>query len=377
MLILEHEGQAALSEMGEFVPDPDGAISQAEPDEPLAHSPVVSIPIDGQWQDFPSAAAAEQAAYADFKATNHRNAQNFRITDDNLGAGGAKAKYQANINAIRLLKHLEAEGLQASPEQQEILSRYVGWGGLPDAFDESKQNWAAEFRELRELLTPEEYTAARASTLNAHYTSPTVIQAIYEAVGNMGFQTGNILEPSMGVGNFFGMLPENMRGNRLYGVELDSITGRIAKQLYPKANITIAGFETTDRRDFFDLAVGNVPFGQYKVNDPAYNNSVPNCQQHCCAPRSNGSGHILPKERDHSFGHCISCQPNGAADVRSVDSRRTTRHLSFLQIHLIPAPVSSWHRGFSYKGVIHGNHTADAAACRQRAYCRNRNRRNH
>ncbi|MFQ9103716.1 MAG: LPD11 domain-containing protein [Oscillospiraceae bacterium] len=271
MLILEHEGQAALSEMGEFVPDPDGAISQTEPDEPPAHSPAVSIPIDGQWQDFPSAAAAEQAAYADFKAASHRNAQNFRITDDNLGAGGAKAKYQANINAIRLLKHLEAEGLQASPEQQEILSRYVGWGGLPDAFDESKQNWAAEFRELRELLTPEEYTAARASTLNAHYTSPTVIQAIYEAVGNMGFQTGNILEPSMGVGNFFGMLPENMRGSRLYGVELDSITGRIAQQLYPKANITIAGFETTDRRDFFDLAVGNVPFGQYKVNDPAYN----------------------------------------------------------------------------------------------------------
>ena len=271
MLILEHEGQAALSEMGEFVPDPDGAISQAEPDEPPAHSPAVSIPIDGQWQDFPSAAAAEQAAYADFKAASHRNAQNFRITDDNLGAGGAKAKYQANINAIRLLKHLEAEGLQASPEQQEVLSRYVGWGGLPDAFDESKQNWAAEFRELRELLTPEEYTAARASTLNAHYTSPTVIQAIYEAVGNMGFQPGNILEPSMGVGNFFGMLPENMRGSRLYGVELDSITGRIAQQLYPKANITIAGFETTDRRDFFDLAVGNVPFGQYKVNDPAYN----------------------------------------------------------------------------------------------------------
>lgn len=185
----------------------------------------------------PQRAAAEQAAYADFKATNHRNAQNFRITDDNLGAGGAKAKYQANINAIRLLKHLEAEGLQASPEQQEVLSRYVGWGGLPDAFDESKQNWAAEFRELRELLTPEEYTAARASTLNAHYTSPTVIQAIYEAVGNMGFQPGNILEPSMGVGNFFGMLPENMRGSRLYGVELDSITGRIAQQLYPKANI--------------------------------------------------------------------------------------------------------------------------------------------
>ena len=270
-LILEHEGQAALSEMGELIPDPDDAISQAEPDEPPAHSPAVSILIDGQWQEFPSASAAEKASYADFKAASHREAQNFRITDDDLGAGGAKAKFQANLNAIQLLKHLEAEGLQASPEQQQVLSRYVGWGGLPDAFDASKPSWASEYQALKAAFTPEEYTAARASTLNAHYTSPTVIRAIYEAVGNMGFQTGNILEPSMGIGNFFGMLPENMRGSRLYGVELDSITGRIAKQLYPKANITIAGFETTDRRDFFDLAVGNVPFGQYKVNDPAYN----------------------------------------------------------------------------------------------------------
>ena len=270
-LILEHEGQAALSEMGELIPDPDDAISQAEPDEPPAHSPAVSILIGGQWQEFPSASAAEKASYADLKAASHRNAQNFRITDDDLGAGGAKAKFQANLNAIQLLKHLEAEGLQASPEQQQVLSRYVGWGGLPDAFDASKPSWASEYQALKAAFTPEEYTAARASTLNAHYTSPTVIRAIYEAVGNMGFQTGNILEPSMGIGNFFGMLPENMRGSRLYGVELDSITGRIAKQLYPKANITIAGFETTDRRDFFDLAVGNVPFGQYKVNDPAYN----------------------------------------------------------------------------------------------------------
>ena len=270
-LILEHEGQAALSEMGEFVPDPDDVVSQAEPDEPPTHRPAVSIPIDGQWQEFPIVSTAEKASYTDFKAASHRNAQNFRITDDDLGAGGAKAKFQANLNAIQLLKHLEAEGLQASPEQQQVLSRYVGWGGLPDAFDENKPGWASEYQELKAALTPEEYTAARASTLNAHYTSPTVIRAIYEAVGNMGFQTGNILEPSMGIGNFFGILPENMRGSRLYGVELDSITGRIAKQLYPKANITIAGFETTDRRDFFDLAVGNVPFGQYKVNDPAYN----------------------------------------------------------------------------------------------------------
>ena len=270
-LILEQEGRAALSEMGEFVPDFDDAISQAEIDEPPAHRPAVSIPVDGEWQGFPSVAAAEQAAYADFKAASHRDAQNFHITDDALGVGGAKAKFRANMAAIRLLQELEFEGLQASPEQQEILSRYVGWGGLADAFDESKDNWKDEFAELYATLSPEEYAAARASTLNAHYTSPTVIKAIYEAVGNMGFQTGNILEPSMGVGNFFGCLPEQMQGSKLYGVELDSITGRIAKQLYPKADITIAGFETTDRKDFYDLAVGNVPFGQYQVNDRAYN----------------------------------------------------------------------------------------------------------
>ena len=198
-------------------------------------------------------------------------AENFRITDDNLGIGGAKAKFRANMAAINLLKELEFEGAQATPEQQEILSRYVGWGGLADAFDESKDNWKDEFAELYAALSPEEYAAARASTLNAHYTSPTVIKAIYEAVGSMGFQTGNILEPAMGVGNFFGLLPQEMQGSRLYGVELDSITGRIAKQLYPKADITVAGFETTDRRDFFDLAIGNVPFGQYQVNDRAYN----------------------------------------------------------------------------------------------------------
>ena len=198
-------------------------------------------------------------------------AENFCITDDNLGIGGAKAKFRANMAAINLLKELEFEGAQATPKQQEILSRYVGWGGLADAFDESKDNWKDEFAELYTALSPEEYAAARASTLNAHYTSPTVIKAIYEAVGTMGFQTGNILEPAMGVGNFFGLLPQEMQGSRLYGVELDSITGRIAKQLYPKADITVAGFETTDRRDFFDLAIGNVPFGQYQVNDRAYN----------------------------------------------------------------------------------------------------------
>lgn len=199
------------------------------------------------------------------------SAENFRITDEDLGMGGAKVKFRRNMDAITTLKTIESEGRQATREEQEILSRYVGWGGLPDAFDDSKPGWASEYQELIAALTPAEYEAARASTLNAHYTSPTVIRAIYEAVGNMGFQTGNILEPSMGIGNFFGMLPEEMQNSRLYGVELDSITGRIAQQLYPKANITVAGFETTDHRDFFDLAVGNVPFGQYKVNDPAYN----------------------------------------------------------------------------------------------------------
>lgn len=197
--------------------------------------------------------------------------ENFHITDDHLGEGGAKTKFRRNMDAINLLKELEFEGRQATPKEQEILSQYVGWGGLADAFDESKPNWANEFQELYTTLSPEEYEAARSSTLNAHYTSPTVIKAIYEAVGNMGFQTGNILEPAMGVGNFFGLLPEEMQKSRLYGVELDSITGRIAKQLYPNADITVAGFETTNRRDFFDLAVGNVPFGQYQVNDRAYN----------------------------------------------------------------------------------------------------------
>ena len=198
-------------------------------------------------------------------------AENYVITDDHLGEGGPKVKFQANVNAIRLLKELETTGQQAGPEQQEVLSRYVGWGGLPDAFDPGKESWSKEYALLKDLLTPEEYAAARASTLNAHYTSPTVIRAIYEAVGQMGFRTGNILEPSCGVGNFFGLLPENMAGSKLYGVELDSISGRIARQLYPKADITVAGFETTDRRDFYDLAVGNVPFGQYQVNDKAYN----------------------------------------------------------------------------------------------------------
>ncbi|EGT3744155.1 helicase SNF2 [Clostridioides difficile] len=253
-------------------PEPPAPVTEPEKtfEEVLDEHPV-SIQVNGQWQTFPNAKAAEETSYEEYKANLRRNAKNFRITDEHLGEGGPKAKFQANVNAIRLLKELEAAGQQASPEQQEILSQYVGWGGLSDAFDPEKPAWALEYAQLKELLTPEEYAAGRSSTLNAHYTSPTVIKAIYDAVDRMGFETGNILEPSMGVGNFFGMLPEEMRNSRLYGVELDPVSGRIAKQLYPKADITVGGFETTDRRDFFDLAIGNVPFGQYQVNDKAYN----------------------------------------------------------------------------------------------------------
>ena len=250
-------------------PTPPEPTPDTEPEEKPDHP--VSIPVNGEWQTFPNQRAAEQAAYQEYRDNLRRNAENFHITDDHLGEGGPKAKYQANVAAIKLLKYLEETTGQATPEQQEVLSRYVGWGGVADAFDPDKPAWAAEYAELKELLTPEEYAAARASTLNAHYTSPTVIRAVYETVERMGFRTGNILEPSCGVGNFFGMLPESMAGSRLYGVELDSISGRIAKQLYPKADITVAGFETTDRRDFYDLAIGNVPFGQYQVNDKAYN----------------------------------------------------------------------------------------------------------
>ena len=248
----------------------DEPVRPEEPVPPDEAKPVVYIPVDGEWQGFPSVAAAEEAALEEFRKETQRRARNFRITDEHLGEGGAKAKCRVNIEAIQLLKYLERNGFQASPEQQDKLSGYVGWGGIPEVFDESKSEWSKEYAELKSLLTPEEYEAARGSTLNAHYTSPAVIRAIYEAVGSMGFEGGRILEPSMGVGNFFGLLPESMQGSQLYGVELDSITGCIAKQLYPEANITVAGFETTNRPGFFDLAVGNVPFGQYQVHDPEY-----------------------------------------------------------------------------------------------------------
>lgn len=244
----------------------ENGLRQVEPelsDEELDKLPISTV-MDGKVQTFPDAATLEEAL-------NAVSAGNFHITDDHLGEGGAKQKYARNIEAIRTLFKLEQEHRGATAEEQQVLSRYVGWGGLADAFDPGKDSWAKEYAELKGLLSEDEYAAARSSTLNAHYTSPTVIRSIYDAVERMGFRTGNILEPSMGVGNFFGMLPESMADSRLYGVELDSITGRIAQKLYPEANIKVAGFETTDRRDFYDLVVGNVPFGNYKVNDKAYN----------------------------------------------------------------------------------------------------------
>ena len=251
----------------------ENALRQEEPDvseltdEELDELPISTV-IDGEVQTFPDAAALDEALNAE---PAPEPAGNFRITDDHLGEGGAKQKYARNIEAIRTLFKLEQEHRGATAEEQQVLSQYVGWGGLADAFDPGKDSWAKEYAELKGLLSEDEYAAARSSTLNAHYTSPTVIRGIYDAVERMGFRSGNILEPSMGVGNFFGMLPDSMADSRLYGVELDSITGRIAKMLYPQADITVAGFETTDRRDFYDLSVGNVPFGQYKVNDKAYN----------------------------------------------------------------------------------------------------------
>ncbi len=251
-------------EHAKFLADKD----EPEPsDEELDELPISTV-IDGEVQTFPDAAALDKAVNAEPES---EPVGNFHITDEHLGEGGAKQKYARNIEAICTLFKLEQEHRGATAEEQQVLSQYVGWGGLSDAFDPGKDSWAKEYAELKGLLSEDEYAAARSSVLNAHYTSPTVIRGIYDAVERMGFRSGNILEPSMGVGNFFGMLPDTMADSRLYGVELDSITGRITKMLYPQADITVAGFETTDRRDFYDLAVGNVPFGQYKVNDKAYN----------------------------------------------------------------------------------------------------------
>ena len=262
------EAPAAVEEPAEAAKPVEEPAAEA----PAFHSEPVTV-YPGEQNHLPYDVVVERLHVDQPEPTppEPRPPENFRILDDDLGKGGPKEKFWCNIKAIATLKQIEQENRYATPEEQHIFSQYVGWGGLADAFDPDKPAWAAEYAELKELLTPEEYTAARASTLNAHYTSPTVIRAIYDAVEQMGFRTGNILEPSCGVGNFFGMLPESMAGSRLCGVELDSISGRIARQLYPKADITVAGFETTDRRDFYDLAIGNVPFGQYQVNDKAYN----------------------------------------------------------------------------------------------------------
>ena len=294
----------------------EDGLRQVEPelsDEELDELPISAV-IDGEVQTFPDAAALDEAL-------NAVPAGNFRITDDHLGEGGAKQKYARNIEAIRTLFQLEQEHRGATAEEQQVLSQYVGWGGLADAFDPGKDSWAKEYAELKGLLSEEEYAAARSSTLNAHYTSPVVIRSIYDAVEKMGFRSGNILEPSMGVGNFFGMLPDTMADSRLYGVELDSITGRIAKKLYPQADITVAGFETTDRRDFYDLAVGNVPFGQYRVNDKAYNKlgfsmtiSAPSCSLLVCQSRKSSSSTTqIRRTRKQNFSprcaadRCVCC----------------------------------------------------------------------
>ena len=268
MPIFREAPLAVVRELYEQEPEPPVLVSDGlELPGEDSNKPPVSIEVN-EVPTTPEVAAAEEGLNEEGAP---ELAGNFRITDEELGAGGPKQKFARNIKAIKTLFTLEQEHRGATAEEQQVLSQYVGWGGLADAFDPDKSSWAKEYAELKGLLSEEEYKAARGSVLNAHYTSPTVIRAIYDAVERMGFRTGNILEPSMGVGNFFGMLPESMADSRLYGVELDNITGRIAQKLYPEANIKVAGFETTDRRDFYDLAVGNVPFGNYKVNDKAYN----------------------------------------------------------------------------------------------------------
>lgn len=240
---------------------------------PAAQTHAVEIPVTGEWKKFPTVKEAEQAAFEEYKAGIARDAKNFTALDEQGAPGGAKARFQDNINALRLLQHLETTGMQATPEQQQLLARYVGWGGLADAFDARKDNWHKEYQELKELLPEAEYEAARASTLTSYYTSPEIVRAMYGTLERFGLQGGNILEPSMGVGAFFANRPASFdESANLFGVELDPVTGRIAKQLYPKANIQICGYEKAVLPDsYFDAVIGNVPFGQYKVNDPAFN----------------------------------------------------------------------------------------------------------
>lgn len=249
------------------------APEQVQP-QPIPQKTAVEIPINGKWTKFQTVADAEQAAYEEYKANIARNAQNYKaLPDEQTEPGGPKARFQDNINALRLLQHLETTGMQATPEQQQLLARYVGWGGLADAFDARKDNWHKEYQELKELLPEAEYEAARASTLTSYYTSPEIVRAMYSTLERFGLQGGNILEPSMGVGAFFANRPASFdESANLFGVELDPVTGRIAKQLYPKANIQICGYEKATLPDsYFDVVIGNVPFGQYKVNDPAFN----------------------------------------------------------------------------------------------------------
>ena len=273
----------ALRAYQELPSDKVKALGAAKVPNPLPGSLDLMQCIDGQdkvVQDYTQVAGwenpeihgivAELHSAIETKVIPEVPAVNYQITDDHLGEGGAKAKFRANMDAIKLLRSLQEDDRNATPEEQEILSQYVGWGGLADAFDQNKPAWASEYQELSAALSPEEYAAARASTLNAHYTSPTVIRSMYEALEQMGFESGNVLEPAMGIGNFFGMMPDSMRNSRLYGVELDPISGQIAQKLYPNAEIKVAGFETTDRRDFYDVAIGNVPFGNYKVADKPY-----------------------------------------------------------------------------------------------------------
>ena len=254
--------QRSIQAVRDLVAKARTAILGADDSPPSPEPESEQVEIDGGQVVPPPPPASRQP---------RRERHNFQITNDNLGVGGEKTKYQYNVAAIRTLKQIEAEGRLATPEEQETLSRYVGWGGIAGAFDENDPKWVKEYAELKELLTQDEYNSARSTVLNAHYTSPTVIKAMYQAVENMNFQPGTVLEPSMGIGNFFGLLPDSLASAKLYGVELDDLTGRIARQLYQNADITLAGFEQTDRKDFYDLAVGNVPFGQYPVNDPAYN----------------------------------------------------------------------------------------------------------
>ena len=234
----------------------------------------VEIPVDGEWTKFQTVQEAEHAAYQEWIKEGRKNAVNYSTTGDREPSGGPKARFQDNIAALRLLQYLDADGQQASPEQQQVLARYVGWGGLSDAFDGKKAEWAGEYKTLKELLPAQEYEAARASTLTSFYTPPEIIRTMYETLERFGLKGGNILEPSMGVGAFFANRPASFdtNGTMLYGVELDPVTGRIAQQLFPKANIQITGYEKASLPDsFFDAVVGNVPFGQYKVNDPAFN----------------------------------------------------------------------------------------------------------